>query len=142
MLGKRFLAVVLCALFFVSLPHRALAAGGASAMPVSSVSIQYAFINQASTSLTVAASGMATVYGHVQRTPAGRSIFLTSTLQRLSDGTWSNVRSWSRTSTASSATIFERHQVTRGTYRVQTYYHVAGDGGYESGTVFSQTVVY
>ena|GEM_PF-4995934 len=42
MLGKRFLAVVLCALFFVSLPHRALAAGGASAMPVSSVSIQYA----------------------------------------------------------------------------------------------------
>jgi hypothetical protein len=33
-----------------------------------------------------------------------------STLQRFSNGSWSNVRSWSRSSTSSSATILETHQ--------------------------------
>jgi hypothetical protein len=143
MLKKRFLSAVVSALFlFIALTPAALAAGEARAMPEPMASIQYVYINQASTSLTISASGTATVYGYVQRTPAGKNIYLTSTLQRFSNGSWSNVRSWSNSSTSSSATILETHQVTRGTYRVETYYYVSGDGGHESGTIYSKTVIY
>ena len=54
----------------------------------------------------------------------------------------SDVTSWSASSTSSSASILETYQVTSGTYRVETYYYVSGDGGYESGTVYSKTVTY
>jgi len=111
MLKKRFLSAVVSAFFlFIALTPAALAAGEGSTRPEPMVSIQYVYINQASTSLTISASGTATVYGYVQRTPAGRNIFLMSTLQRFSNGSWSNVRSWSRSSTSSSATILETHQ--------------------------------
>jgi len=73
---KRFLSVALSVLFlFTALTPAALAAGEVSATPEPMVSIQYVYINQASTSLTISASGTATVYGYVQRTPAGKNIF-------------------------------------------------------------------
>ena len=140
---KRFLSAALGVLLLltVSTPG-ALAMGETSAAPESVVSIQYVYINQASTSLSISAGGTATVYGFVQKTPAGKSIYLSSTLQRNSNGTWSNVKSWSASSTSSSASILETYQVSKGTYRVETYYYVSGDGGYESGTVYSKTVTY
>jgi len=140
---KRFLSAALGVLLLltVSTPG-ALAMGETSAAPESVVSIQYVYINQASTSLSISAGGTATVYGFVQKTPAGKSIYLSSTLQRNSNGTWSNVKSWSASSTSSSASILETFQMSSGTYRVETYYYVSGDGGYESGTVYSKTVTY
>ncbi|WP_416200560.1 MAG: Fibronectin type-III domain-containing protein [Thermocaproicibacter melissae] len=140
---KRFLSAALGVLLLltVSTPG-ALAMGETSAAPESVVSIQYVYINQASTSLSISAGGTATVYGFVQKTPAGKSIYLSSTLQRNYNGTWSDVTSWSASSTSSSASILETYQVSSGTYRVETYYYVSGDGGYESGTVYSKTVTY
>ena len=140
---KRFLSAALGVLLLltVSTPG-ALAMGETSAAPESVVSIQYVYINQASTSLSISAGGTATVYGFVQKTPAGKYIYLSSTLQRNSNGTWSDVTSWSASSTSSSASILETYQVSKGTYRVETYYYVSGDGGYESGTVYSKTVTY
>ena len=131
---KRFLSAALGVLLLltVSVP-------GA---PESEMSVKYTYINQASTSLSISAGGTATVYGFVQKTPAGKYIYLSSTLQRNSNGTWSDVTSWSASSTSSSASILETYQVTSGTYRVETYYYVSGDGGYESGTVYSKTVTY
>lgn len=140
---KRFLSAALGMLLLltVSAPT-VLAAGEANVAPESKVSIQYVYINQASTSLTISSSGTATVYGYVQKTPTGKNIYLTSALQRYSNGSWSNVKSWSKSSTSSSASILETYQVTSGTYRVETYYYVYGDGGYESGTIYSKTVTY
>jgi hypothetical protein len=140
---KRFLSAALGVLLLltVSAPA-ALAMGKTSAAPESEMSVKYTYINQASTSLSISARGTATVYGFVQKTPAGKSIYLSSTLQRNSNGTWSDVKSWSASSTSSSASILETFQVSSGTYRVETYYYVAGDGGYESGTVYSKTVTY
>ncbi|AUS97370.1 hypothetical protein CDQ84_12590 [Clostridium thermosuccinogenes] len=140
---KRFLSAALGMLLLltVSAPT-VLAAGEVNVAPESIVSIQYVYINQASTSLTISSSGTATVYGYVQKTPAGKNIYLSSTLQRNSNGTWSDVKSWSTSSTSSSASILETYQVSSGTYRVETYYYVSGDGGYESGTIYSKTVTY
>jgi len=140
---KSFLSAALGALLLltVSAPT-VLAAGEANAASGSIVSIQYVYINQASTSLSISAGGTATVYGFVQKTPAGKSIYLSSTLQRYSNGSWSNVKNWSKSSTSSSASILETYQVSSGTYRVKTYYYVSGDDGYESGTVYSKTVTY
>ncbi|KXG77107.1 hypothetical protein [Thermotalea metallivorans] len=140
---KRFLSFALSILLILSvLTSTALATGETSATPESVVSIQYVYINQASTSLTISASGTATVYGYVQKTPAGKNIYLTSTLQRYSNGSWTDVKSWSKSSTSSSASILETYQVSSGTYRVETYYYVSGDGGYESDTIYSKTVTY
>ena len=140
---KRFLSAALGMLLLltVSAPT-VLAAGEVNVAPESIVSIQYVYINQASTSLTISSSGTASVYGYVQKTPAGKNIYLSSTLQRNSNGTWSDVKSWSTSSTSSSASILETYQVSSGTYRVETYYYVSGDGGYESGTIYSKTVTY
>lgn len=140
---KRFLSAALGVLLLltVSAPA-ALAMGKTSAEPELEMSVKYTYINQASTSLSISASGTATVYGYVQKTPAGKNIYLTSTLQRYSNGSWSNVKSWSASSTSSSASILETYQVTSGTYRIETYYYVSGDSGYESDTVYSKTVTY
>lgn len=143
MIKKRFLSFALSILLILSvLTSTALAAEETSAKQDSEVSIQYVYINQASTSLTISASGTATVYGYVQKTPAGKNIYLTSTLQRYSNGSWTDVKSWSKSSTSSSASILETYQVSSGTYRVETYYYVSGDGGYESDTIYSKTVTY
>ncbi|WP_179122350.1 hypothetical protein, partial [Caloramator quimbayensis] len=97
MIKKRFLSFALSILLILSvLTSTALAAEETSAKQDSEVSIQYVYINQASTSLTISSSGTATVYGYVQKTPAGKNIYLTSTLQRYSNGSWSNVKSWSK----------------------------------------------
>lgn len=106
------------------------------------ISIQYIYINQASTSLTISKSGMATVYGYVQKTPSGKSIKLTSTLQRYSNRSWLNVKSWSKSSTSLSASILETYKVSSGNYRVETYYYVAGKDGSDSGVVYSKMVTY
>jgi len=116
--------------------------GETSAALESEMSVRYTYINQASTTLSISASGTATIYGYVQKTPAGKNIYLTSTLQRYSNGSWTDVKSWSKSSTSSSASILETYQVSSGTYRVETYYYVSGDGAYESGTIYSKTVTY
>lgn len=143
MLKKKLLSAALTALLVISaLTPTVSAAGDTNAAPESVVSVQYVYINQASTSLTISSSGTATVYGYVQKTPAGKNIYLTSTLQRYSNGSWTDVKSWSKSSTSSSASILETYQVSSGTYRVETYYYVSGDGGYESDEIFSKTVTY
>lgn len=136
-----FFALSILLILSVSSPI-ALAAEKTSAKPKPLVSIQYVYINQASTSLTISADGTATIYGYVQKTPAGRSIYLTSTLQRYSNGSWSDVESWNESSTSSSTSILETYQVSTGTYRVETYYYVAGDDGYESDFIYSKTRSY
>ncbi|MEG6613025.1 hypothetical protein V6C42_09250 [Pseudoclostridium thermosuccinogenes] len=143
MFKKRFFAFSLCTLIILAvLATSAFAAEETSAKQDSGVSILYTYINQASTSLTISADGTATVYGYVQKTPAGKYIYLSCTLQRYSNGTWSNVKSWSKSSTSSSASIHESYQVSSGTYRVETYYYVSADSGYESDTIYSKTVTY
>jgi len=143
MLMRKLLTAALSVLLVTfALTPTALATEETSATPESDVSIQYVYINQASTSLTISASGTATVYGYVQKTPAGKNIYLTSTLQRYSNGSWTDVKSWSKSSSSSSASILETYQVSSGTYRVETYYYVSGDGGYKSDEIFSKTVTY
>jgi len=74
MLKKRFLSAALGMLLLltVSAPG-ALAMGETSAAPESEMSVMYTYINQASTSLSISAGGTATVYGFVQKTPAGKA---------------------------------------------------------------------
>lgn len=143
MIKKRFLLFLLSILLILPLLTSATAAAEeTSANQDFDVSIQYTYINLASTSLTISTSGTASVYGYVQKTPAGETIYLRSTLQRYSNGSWTNVKSWSKYSTSSSASILETYQVSNGTYRVETYYYVSGDGDSEYDTIYSKTVTY
>jgi len=145
MLNKKFVFFQVCSLIVVSifLPTAAMAVNETLALGEESmISIQYIYINHASTSLTVSSDGKATIYGYVQRTPFGKSIYLVSTLQRYSSGVWIDVKSWVQFSMSSSAFILETYQVSGGTYRVKTYYYVTGVDGAESGTVYSKNATY
>ena len=106
------------------------------------ISPQYIYINSASSSLSIS-GGTATIKGNVQKTPTGKDINLTCTLQKKSNGSWSDVKSWSKsTSTSPSVYISEKYTVSKGEYRVAAYYSVSGANGTESGTVYSKTVTY
>lgn len=136
---KKLPFIVLCALVLFNFPLSALAS---SEIPMHlSIGINYVYINEASSSLTIS-NGVANVKGYVQRTPAGTYIQITSTLQIHNNGSWVDVKSWSKSSTSSSASISEKYTVSQGTYRVSTYYLVEGPNGTESGTVYSKTVTF
>ncbi len=115
--------------------------GETGAAPEAEMSVMNTCINQASTALSISAGGTSAVYGFVQKTPAGKHIYISLTLQRNYNGTCSDVTGRSSSSTSSSAYILETYHASSGTYRVETQYHVYCDGGYESGIVYSNTAI-
>ena len=108
----------------------------------STISPQYVNINKATCTLTISSNGVAKIKGYVQKTKSGTSIYLRSTLQCYKNGSWNDIKSWSKTSTSSTALISESYTVSAGKYRVETYYSVNGAGGTETGTIYSKTVNY
>lgn len=124
----------------ISIP--AFAANGTQpSVPSSPITVFFVYTNKASSTLSIS-NGKANIRGYVQKTPSGKNIELTSTLERYSGDSWSSVESWSTSSTASSASISETYQVSKGKYRVATAYTVSGASNSESGTVYSKTVTY
>lgn len=55
-------------------------------------------------------------------------------LQKLVNGSWTSVTSWSKTENATSASWSNTYSVTSGTYRLKTYYYA-----YINGTVVEST---
>lgn len=108
----------------------------------STISPQYVNINKATSTLTISRNGVAKIKGYIQKTKSGTSIYLRSTLQCYKNGSWNNIKSWSKTSTSSTALISENYTVSSGKYRVKTYYSVDGAGGTETGTIYSKIVNY
>ena len=133
--------LIIISCVFISTP----ALAGEKTINTSNIPIitpQYTYINSASSLLTIS-DGTATIKGSVQKTPSGKNISLTCTLQKKSGSTWTNVKSWSDSSTTDpSVYISEKYTVSKGEYRVKTNYSVSGTNGTESGTVYSKTVEY
>jgi hypothetical protein len=102
----------------------------------------YTYINNASSSLTISTDGTATVESYVQRTSAGTYIYLSATLQRYTNGSWTYVDGWIQSTAEVAAYISETCDVSAGTYRVATYYYVSGGNGSEANTIYSKTVTY
>lgn len=140
MLSKKIISFAVSALilFFAACP--ALAASTPRLAEKSSpIHVDYVYINRASSTLSIS-NGTAHIFGYVQRTTAGKKIYVESTLERYSGGSWDEVASWSASSNSSSASISKTYKVAGGTYRVATYYSVSGSGGSESDTLYSKTV--
>ena len=144
MVKRRFLYIaifILC--FMVVSTTGAFAMGKTGLTTEQNFSVLNAYINQVKTTLSISANGIATVYSFVQKSTNGEEIYLSSTLQRNSNGYWSNVENWFVCTNSSSATISEEYLVTHGEYRVETNYYVSGyDGGYDCGTVYSAVIDY
>ncbi len=106
------------------------------------VTPNYVNINQASSTLTIT-SGTANIRASVQKTPSAGKIYLSCTLQKYLNGSWTDVEYWSdSSSTASSVYISEKYSVSRGKYRVKAYYSVSGTKTTESNTIYSKVVTY
>lgn len=109
---------------------------------ISIISPQYDYINRVNSILTIS-NGKATITGSITKTPLGGSVYLRCTLQKKSNDSWLNIKSWSKSSTTTtSVLITEEYEVTYGEYRVATYYSVNGVNGTETGTMYSNTVTY
>lgn len=142
MSNKKLISIAICVLLIFSVPFPVLASGASVSLPQgSAMSPLYTYINSASSSLSISSGGTAAIKGYVSKTPYGKSIYLEVTLQKYSGG-WSDVRTWTQSSTSPSASISKTLDVSKGTYRVKAYFSVSGGSGSESGTVYSKTVTY
>ena len=141
MLSKKIVSLGMSILLMASISVPAFAANvtqlSGSSPPIT---VFFVYTNKASSTLNIS-NGKANIRGYVQKTPSGKSIEFTSTLERYSGGSWTAVESWSTSSTSSSALISETCQVSRSKYRVATDYTVSGTSNSESGTVYSRTVI-
>ena len=134
-------SLILISCVFISTPALA-GEKPISASDIPIITPQYTYINSASSLLTIS-DGTATIKGSVQKTPSGKNISLTCTLQKKSGSTWTKIKSWSdSSSTAPSVYISQKYTVSKGEYRVKATYSVNGTNGTESGTVYSKTVEY
>ena len=140
MLLKKMLTLITCIILAFSISSTALAS---SYVTDSDMSVQYVYINVASSSLTISADGTASIVCYVTRTSTGNSIYLKATLQKYSSGRWIDITNWTVSTSSTTAYISETYTVSSGTYRVAAYFSVSGsDGGTESNTLYSKTVVY
>ncbi|MEA4894675.1 MAG: hypothetical protein VB064_05385 [Oscillospiraceae bacterium] len=81
----------------------------------------YTYIWLLSSGLDISSSGKAHCVGSVDASSNSYNAELTVTLQKYSNGSWSNVKSWSDSGTGQSNLIVDKYYyVERGTYRVRT----------------------
>ena len=142
MLSKKIISFAASVLIVFSTVCPALAANTSRPSEKSSpIHVDYAYINRASSTLSIS-NGTAHIWGYVQRTTSGKIIYVESTLERYSGGSWNKVASWSASSNSYSASVSRTYRVSGGTYRVATYYSVSGQTGSESDMLYSKTVSY
>ncbi len=144
MIKKRLLYTVICMLFFLAVSvSGVIAIEEKNETPRLQMSLLNTYINQVKTSLNISENGTSIVYGYANKTLEGNEIYLSSILQRNINGVWSNLESWFVCTTLSTAIINEIYHVSHGKYRVETNYYISGyDGGYESGTIYSDIEMY
>jgi len=140
MLSKKIISFTASALivFYAACPALA-ASTPRSTKESSPIHVDYVYINRASSTLSIS-NGTAHIFGYVQRTTSGKRIYVESTLESYSGGSWDEVASWSTSSSSYSASVSKTYKVSKGTYRVATYYSVSGSSGSESDTLYSRTV--
>lgn len=142
MLSKKIISLTASVLVAFSAASPALAASTPKLTKESTpVHVDYVYINRADSTLSIS-NGTAHIFGYVQRTTSGKTIYVESTLERYSGGSWDEVASWSASSNSYSASVSKTYRVSGGTYRVATYYSVSGSSGSESDTLYSKTVSY
>lgn len=138
MLSKKIISLAASILVAFSAASPALAASTPRPLErPSSIHVDYVYINRANSTLSIS-NNTAHIFGYVQRTASGKTIYVKSTLERYSGGSWDEVASWSASSNSYSASVSKTYRVSSGTYRVATYYSVSGSGSSESDTLYSR----
>lgn len=118
---KKILASFIALLMITLLAVPALAVESDSYSSDSMMTPNYTYIWQMSAGLKISSAGKAHCSGSVDISDDSFHAELTITLQKKSNGTWVNVKSWSDSETGKSALIIEEdYYVANGTYRVTT----------------------
>ena len=110
----RFAAICFCIVCICNMPLQV------HAMQVGESTIHYrmAYISAYGTELTISKSGQASVTGFVRGKSGVDNAYVKVTLQKKVSGTWTNVKSWDKSSAGRNASIAETYSVSKGTYRV------------------------
>jgi hypothetical protein len=77
--------------FFAACPALAASTPPSAENPLP-ITADYVYIDRASSTLSIS-NGAANIFGYVQRTTSGKTIFVESTLERYSGGSWDEVAS-------------------------------------------------
>lgn len=142
MFKKGFFIVIALVLVFSMAASSVFALSGEAPLCAAAALTRYNYIHSVSSYLDISSNGTAHIYSDLYKTVYADSIYLSASLQRKSGGSWTDVASWSASSSSSYASISETYSVSSGTYRVKTYYSVSGSGGTESGTIYSKIKSY
>lgn len=143
---KKILASFIALLMIALLAVPALAVESNSYSSSSMMTPNYTYIWQMSAGLKISSAGKAHCSGNVVVSDDSFHAELTITLQKKSNGTWVNVKSWSDSETGKSDLIIEEdYYVANGTYRVTTtakIYNPTGTKLLESESFSSQERTY
>ena len=97
------------------------------------VVVQSVNIDQVTAGLSISTNGVATCTGKVIA-KIGKSCSITITLQKKSDSSWTNVKTWNTISGTTKCSITEKYTVSKGvSYRVKA----VGKSGSETSTYYS-----
>ncbi len=106
---------------------------------------QFTYISSLSSGLSINSSGRAACAGFASAYNSSHTTKLTVELQKSSGSVWSTIKSWSASSTGTSAAVVEEnYYVVRGTYRVcatAKVYNASG-GLLETQSLYSYTSTY
>lgn len=111
----------------------------ASAETVPSCGSRFTYIGQASASLTIHEStGIASCYAMCYATNSTLTVRIVGTLQKLSNGSWSNIKSWEKSGLSYVALATSRAVISGYTYRFKANISILDSNGH----VLEMTTLY
>lgn len=136
---KVLLMMLCCAIWMCAVPVCAQTKGGDG-----NVAVPYMlYIKSAGGMLDVSSGGSANIEVYVKGTSSVTKVSITAKLQQYKNGSWSTIKTFTKSKDSTSVTLSDTYPVTKGyTYRVQSTVTAYCGGASETRTVTSNEVKY
>lgn len=110
----------------------------------SQITPQYLYTNQIITNISIDSNGTANILAKATGFPGKTTqIKIFAYLQQYKNGTWTNIKSWSQTTSSANNTLQKSNTVTKGySYRVKGSYYVYEESEYENIVKYSSVISY
>ena len=144
-LPKVVATILIALLFSLVVPFSPLLQVNSEALSVDvPPTIQWVYVNQTMTNLSISSSGQATLTAQLIGVPGVTSqVWIFMYLERYSNGAWTSVNSWHQSYQSISGTLQRQINVTSGYwYRVKASYYAYSGSEYEHIIQYSNLVYY
>lgn len=137
---KVLLLMLCCAIWMCAVPVCAMERGTGIAQMISPYAL---YISSASAKLSIGSDGSAQIETKLFGTSSVTKVSITAKLQQYKNGSWSTIKTFTKSKDSTSVTLSDTYPVTKGyTYRVQSTVTAYCGGASETRTVMSSEVKY